>query len=111
MLTIRIILVLAVFIVLSVIGWSNTSAHADVNLLGRIYYGVPVALVMLYSFAFGALCIGILSLVSEIQLRTRLRRQRLEMEALLEELRALRNAPLDDSEKPDAPAQADGGEA
>ncbi len=108
MLIVRIILILVAFILLSVLGWSNTGTDTTVQVFGRTFYDVPVALVMLYSFAFGALLIGLFALVSEIQLRARLYRQRKEMEALTDELRALRNAPLD-AVKPAVPAATDGG--
>ena len=82
----------------------NSNAFANID---------PVAFVMLYSFAFGALCVGIFTLVSEIQLRSRLYRQKKAQDALMEELRALRNAPLE-GEYPPKPApdrqeSADGG--
>jgi len=68
---------------------------------------------MLYSFAFGALCVGIFSFVSEIQLRSRLYRQKKSQEALMEELRALRNAPLEGEYPPkpasERPDSTDGG--
>jgi uncharacterized integral membrane protein len=103
------VLILIVFVLLLVLGVANANGHADsVDLFGRRFDYVPVALVMLYSFAFGALCIGIFTLVSEIQLRTRLFRQRKEMDALMDELRALRNAPLETGEA--KPAATEGGE-
>jgi hypothetical protein len=91
-----------------VLGWSNTNAWVDVNVFGRVFEQQSLALVMLYAFAFGAICIGVFSLVSEIQLRTRLHRQRKEMDALMDELRALRNAPLETGEA--KPAATGGGE-
>ena len=104
MVIVRVALILLAFVLLLILGVSNASGHADaVNVFGRVYDFVPVALVMLYSFAFGAIVIGIFSVVSEIQLRTRLHRQRKEMDALMDELRALRNAPLQSDEEP-APA-------
>lgn len=101
MVIVRVALILIAFVLLLILGISNAGGHADaVDVFGRRYDYVPVALVMLYSFAFGALVIGIFSVVSEIQLRTRLHRQRKEMDALMDELRALRNAPLESSEEP-----------
>lgn len=94
MVTFRIILILFAFVVLFVLGWQN-QATTTVNVFFRTFYDVPIALVMLYSFAFGALCIGIFTIVSEIRLRSQLRTQRKEIEALTEELRALRNIPLE----------------
>ncbi len=93
MITFRIILVLLAFVTLFILGWQNQD-HVTVHVFSRTFYDVPVAFVMLYSFAFGALCIGIFTVISEIRLRNRLARQRKEIEALTEELRVLRNAPL-----------------
>ena len=96
MVVFRIVLVLVVFTLLLVLGLTNARAEADVNVFGTAFYDVPVAYVMLYAFAFGAICVGVFSLVSEVQLRARIRRQRREIEALAEELHAFRTAPLDD---------------
>jgi hypothetical protein len=73
----------------------NAQDVATARVFGATFEDVPVAFVMLYSFAFGALCVGVFTLVSEIRLRSRLRRQQRELDALLEELRDLRNAPLE----------------
>ncbi|MEO0086333.1 MAG: LapA family protein [candidate division WOR-3 bacterium] len=94
MVTVRIILILISFVLLFVLGWQNVQELTTVRVFYRTFFDVPVAFVMLYSFAFGALCVGIFTIISEIQLRARLARQRKEMDALTEELRALRDAPL-----------------
>jgi uncharacterized integral membrane protein len=93
MVTFRLILILLAFVILFILGWQNQST-TTVQVFFRTFYDVPIAFVMLYSFAFGALCVGIFTIVSEIRLRSRLHRQRQEIDALTEELRALRNAPL-----------------
>jgi len=103
MVTVRIVLILLCFVLLFVLGWQNVQELTTVRVFYRTFFAVPVAFVMLYSFAFGALCVGIFTIISEIQLRARLIRQRKEMDALTEELRALRDAPLLHS----APAPAD----
>lgn len=94
MITFRIILILLAFVILFILGWQNQCPVDEVKVFFRTFYDVPIALVMLYSFAFGGLCVGIFTIISEIRLRARLRRQRQEIDALTEELRALRNAPL-----------------
>jgi uncharacterized integral membrane protein len=109
----RVILILLAFLVVLVLALTNSQTMTNAAVFNRTYYDVPVAFVMLYSFAFGALCVGIFSLVSEIQLRSRLYRQKKTQDALMEELRALRNAPLE-GEYPPKPASeptesADGG--
>ncbi len=101
MVTLRIILILLAFVILFILGWQNQCPVSEVKVFFRTFYDVPIALVMLYSFAFGALCVGLFTIISEIRLRTRLRRQREEIDALTEELRALRNAPLSVITPPD----------
>jgi uncharacterized integral membrane protein len=92
---VRVILMLIAFIIVLILALTNSQTTTTAVVFHRTYYDVPVAFVMLYSFAFGALCVGVFTLVSEIQLRSRLHRQRREQADLMEELRALRNAPLE----------------
>lgn len=61
---------------------------------------MSVSVIMVYAFAFGVIVAGFFWLVSEIKLRTELRRQKKENEALLSELTALRNLPLEDEGHP-----------
>ncbi len=100
----RIILIFTVFILLLVLALMNAQETTTVRVFHALFEDAPVAFVMLYSFAFGALCVGIFTLVSEIQLRARLRRQSREIDSLMEELRAFRNAPLEDSSTADPAA-------
>ena len=113
MVIVRVILILLAFVVVLVLALTNSQTVTNAVVFNKTYYDVPVAFVMLYSFAFGALCVGIFTLVSEIQLRSRLYRQKKAQEALMDELRALRNAPLEGEYPPKpAPEQnepADGG--
>ena len=95
MIIFRIVLTLLVFILLLILALMNAQELTTARIFTATFQNVPVAFVMLYSFAFGALCIGVFTLVSEIQLRARLRRQDKDIEALTDELRAFRNAPLD----------------
>jgi uncharacterized integral membrane protein len=98
----RIVLILTVFILLLILAIANAQETTTVRVFHALFEDASVALVMLYSFAFGALCVGIFTLVSEIQLRARLRRQSREIDSLMEELRAFRNAPLEDSPTTDS---------
>ncbi|MEO0021278.1 MAG: LapA family protein [candidate division WOR-3 bacterium] len=96
MVTFRIILILLAFVILFVLGWQNQYPVNEIRVFFKTFYDVPVALIMLYSFAFGALCVAIFTVISEIRLRTRIIQQRREIDALTEELRILRNAPLNE---------------
>ncbi|OYD15898.1 hypothetical protein CH330_04390 [candidate division WOR-3 bacterium JGI_Cruoil_03_51_56] len=91
----RIILTLIIFILLLVLALTNIEVTTSVNVFGTYYEHVRVAFVMLYAFAFGAICVGVFMLVSEIQLHARIRRQHREINAITEELRSFRNASLE----------------
>jgi uncharacterized integral membrane protein len=108
----RVVLMLIAFILVLVLALTNSQVTTTARVFARTYYDVPVAFVMLYSFAFGALCVGIFTLVSEIGLRSRLHRLRKEMDALTEELRALRNAPFETEPQthPPGPSETEGDE-
>jgi len=95
MVIVRMVLILLAFVLLLVLALTNAQELATARVFGMTYEHVPVAFIMLYAFAFGALCVGIFSLISEIQLRARLRRLRKEIDALTDELAAFRNAPLE----------------
>jgi len=104
----RVILILLAFLVVLVLAITNSQTLTNAVVFNRTYYDVPVAFVMLYAFAFGAICVGIFSVVSEIQLRSRLYRQKKAQDALMEELRALRNAPLEGEYPPNPSAELPG---
>ena len=107
----RVILVLLAFIVVLLLALPNAQQAVEVRIFFRDYHAT-LAEIMLYSLAFGGVIVGIFTLVSEITLRARLHRQRRELDALTEELRLLRNAPLDGEYPPrpdDQAGTADGG--
>jgi uncharacterized integral membrane protein len=94
MTTIRIIIVFLVGILLIILALQNTNYASDIKLFYRLYSQLSLSVIMLYSFAFGLVVAGFFWLVSEIKLRTELRRMKKENEAILTELTALRNLPL-----------------
>ena len=96
MTTIRIIIVFIVGILLIVLALQNSSNYVqNIKVFNQTYDQMSVSIIMLYAFAFGLIAAGFFWLVSEIKLRTELRRQKKENEALLSELTALRNLPLE----------------
>jgi uncharacterized integral membrane protein len=97
--TIRIIIVFIVGILLIVLALQNSNYVSDVKVFYRVYQQLTLSIIMLYAFAFGLIVAGFFWLVSEIKLRTELRRQKKENEALLSELTALRNLPLETEPK------------
>jgi uncharacterized integral membrane protein len=101
--TIRIIIVFIVGILLIVLALQNTKYASDIHVFYRIYSQLSLSVIMLYAFAFGVIVAGFFWLVSEIKLRTELRRQKKENEALLSELTALRNLPLEIGQEKENP--------
>ncbi len=95
MTTIRIIIVFIVGILLIVLALENTKYASDIQVFYHTYSQLSLSMIMLYCFAFGLIVAGFFWLVNEIKLRTELRRQKKENEALLAELTALRNMPLE----------------
>jgi uncharacterized integral membrane protein len=97
--TIRIIIVFIVGILLIVLALQNSNYVSDVKVFYRVYQQLSLSIIMLYAFAFGLIVAGFFWLVSEIKLRTELRRQKKENEEFLTELTALRNLPLETEPK------------
>ncbi len=95
MTTIRIIIVFIIGVLLIVLVLQNALPVEKVKVFYKEYYNVPLAVVMLYAYIFGLITAGLFWLVNEIKLRSQLRKQKKENEALMSELVALRNLPLD----------------
>jgi len=95
MTTVRIVVVFIIGILLVFFALRNTMAVDSIDVFGKSYLKVPLAIIMLYAFVFGLLTAGFFWLVNEIKLRLELKKQKKENEALLSELTALRNLPLD----------------
>ncbi|MEO0098646.1 MAG: lipopolysaccharide assembly protein LapA domain-containing protein [candidate division WOR-3 bacterium] len=95
MTALRITLIILIVIAGSILAIINAREEvAVVRVFWQPYYQVPLAVVMLYSYALGLLTVGIFAGISEIKLRREIRKEKKEKEALLEELQALRNLPL-----------------
>jgi len=98
--TIRIVIVFIVGILLIVLALQNSSNYIqNIKVFNQTYDQMSLSIIMLYAFAFGLIVAGFFWLVSEIKLRTELRRQKKENDALLSELTALRNLPLETEQK------------
>lgn len=95
----RAVLVIIIGFLLCVLALQNYSELTNVKLFHRYYGNVSLSIVMLYAFAFGLLTVGVFAVIDEIRLRTRLRKEKKEKDALYEELKALRNLALDWEEK------------
>ncbi|MEO0076286.1 MAG: LapA family protein [candidate division WOR-3 bacterium] len=100
MTTVRIIIVFIIGILLIYFVLNNSTQTVSIDVFGKTYEK-PLSLIMLYAYVFGIITIGFFWLVNEIKLRTELRKQKKENEALLAELTTLRNLPLDISPQND----------
>lgn len=95
MTTIRIIIVFTIGVLLIILVLQNTMPVEKVKVFYKEYSNISLAVVMLYAYLFGLVTAGIFWLVNEIKLRNQLHKQKKENEALMSELVALRNLPLD----------------
>ncbi len=84
--------VLLIFLIL------NGGQSVDVNVFGKVYHNIPLSLMILYSFLFGIISMGLLAFINEIKLRRELPRTSREMKKMKEELDTLRNLPLEKGE-------------
>lgn len=97
MTALRIALIIIIVIAGSLLAILNAREEVMVRVFWQSYSQVPLAVVMLYSYALGLLTVGIFAGISEIKLRREIRKEKKAKEALLEELQVLRNLPLSES--------------
>ena len=90
----RVVLILIIGFLLIFLSLQNSGYTTTVQVFHRQYDNISLSVVMLYAFAFGLLTIGIFAVIDEIRLRSRLHKQKKEQDALLEELKALRNLSI-----------------
>ncbi len=87
-----------VLIIGIIIGTQNGSQFVDVYLLGWHFSHVPLNLVMLESFVFGILVITAVVVFHEIKLRYRMYNLQREIKSLEDEIRKLRQIPIENME-------------
>ncbi len=89
----------AVLLIL-IIGFAflNPSQKVDIDLFFRQYYGIQLAIVVLFSIFAGMLLMFSLSVFHDIKMRSQMRRYKLENRRLSEELTTLRTSPFEDEE-------------
>ncbi len=95
MTTIRIIIIFTIGVLLIILVLQNAMPVEKVKVFYKEYSNISLAVVMVYAYLFGLVTAGIFWLVNEIKLRNQLHKQKKENEALMSELVALRNLPLD----------------
>jgi uncharacterized integral membrane protein len=93
------LLIPAVFLIL-IIGFAflNPGQKVDVDLFIKHYYGIQLAIVVLFSILAGMFLMFSLSVFHDIKIRTQARKLRQENRRLSDELAALRTSPFHEAE-------------
>ncbi len=95
---IRSLIILVGVIAFLWLGMSNADQHVHFKFFTKDFENLSLNLLMLIVFAAGMVFSFLISLVTEFQLRSALGRQKRECRRLENEIAALRNLPLEESE-------------
>jgi uncharacterized membrane protein YciS (DUF1049 family) len=96
---IRSVVILAGVVAFLWLGMRNVDQTVDFTLFTRTYENLSLNLLMLVVFAAGMVFSFLISIINEFQLRGKISSQRRGIAHLEKELAALRNLPLDESER------------
>ncbi|PJA27312.1 MAG: hypothetical protein CO189_07495 [candidate division Zixibacteria bacterium CG_4_9_14_3_um_filter_46_8] len=94
---------LVTLVLLLVVGFAiqNSYQRVSVNLLHNIYEDVPLVLVLFEAFVLGIFFWFVLSVAHMLKQHNELSRQKRENRKLLEEIKAIRNMPLQEADEED----------
>lgn len=92
------IIVIALFAIFAIIIGSQNTMSVPIHLLGKTFNS-PLFFVMIVTFGAGVVLAFILAIVDEIKLRTRIIKQRREIDNLQKELGTLKTMPSEPEEK------------
>lgn len=81
---------------LTILGIQNGNTITDVVIFTRSFNDVPLTLVMIEAFALGIIVTIIIAGINELRLRQRLWELEKKNKELTEEIKALRNVPLNE---------------
>uniref|UniRef100_A0A7C4YEW9 LapA family protein n=1 Tax=candidate division WOR-3 bacterium TaxID=2052148 RepID=A0A7C4YEW9_UNCW3 len=84
---------------LTILGIQNGNTLTDVALFTRIFKDVPLTLVMIESFAAGIIVAVIIAGLNELRIRQKLWEIEKRNKELTDEIKALRNVPLNEIKK------------
>ena len=91
------LLIIVCFAAFGLFALKNTAQQVVVNVpWGPIYEGIPLMFVVLVSFVVGMFVWFMFSMLHDLKLRSDLRRARKESDRLREELKTIRNLPVQD---------------
>ena len=101
---------LAVIIILAFLGFSfqNSYQVTTVNIAGNQYNGVPLIIVIYIAFSIGVIFWFIISVFQYLGLTSQIGELRRKNKQLLEEIKALRNLPLEEIAPGDLASEATG---
>ena len=94
---IRYFIITVVILLILAFAIQNSYQRVDVNLLNHKYIDVPLVLVLFEAFVLGILFWFVISIAQFFKLHGALSKQKKENKRLLEEIKAIRNMPLQDS--------------
>lgn len=81
---------------LTILGIQNGNTMTDVVIFTRSFNDVPLTLVMIEAFALGIIVTIIIAGINELRIRQRLWELEKKNKELTEEIKALRNVPLNE---------------
>ncbi len=81
---------------LTILGIQNGNTMTDVVIFTRSFNDIPLTLVMIEAFALGIIVTIIIAGINELRLRQRLWDLEKKNKELTEEIKALRNVPLNE---------------
>jgi len=89
-------IILIIFLMLLGFSFENNYQLTTVNLLGKQYEGLPLMIVVFVSFAAGVIFWFIVSVFQYFRITGQMNEFKRKNKQLLEEIKALRNLPLDE---------------
>ena len=106
---IRYFIITMVILLIMAFAIQNSYQRVSVNLLNHRYENIPLVLVLFEAFVVGILFWFVISIAQFIKLHGVLSKQRRENRKLIEEIRTIRNMPLQeiDEEKGDSDLQTE----
>lgn len=84
---------------LTILGIQNGNTMTDVIIFTRYFNDVPLTLVMIESFALGIIVAIIIAGINELRIRQRIWELEKKNKELTDEIKALRNVPLNEIKK------------
>ena len=98
---IRYALILAIIVIFLGFSIQNSYQVTEINILKKQYASVPLILVIYVAFSVGAIFWFFVSLVQHLKVSSRIGQFKKKNKELMEEIKALRNLPLEEVNEQD----------